>query len=196
MLLRMEVHPLTPERLEDLADLFLTGSATRGCWCMWFLSTSKAVQDGWNNGANRAAFEELAKTADPPLGLLAYEGTKAIGWLATGPRSRYPRATGPRAAIMKHRDPAEDDDVWLLPCFFVRVGHRRKGVTAALVAAAVELGAKHGAIALEGFPIADDYPKSQDDYVGKQRRFAECGFACVAKPSPRRVVMRRSLSTK
>ena len=194
MLSGMEVHPVTPDRLDDLADLFLTGPATRGCWCMWFVNPAKEVQAGWENGANRASFEALAQTADPPLGLLAYEGGKAIGWLAAGPRSRYPRAIGPRATILKARDPDEDDDVWLLPCFFVRVGHRRKGVTAALVEAAVEQARDHGATALEGFPIADDYPKSQDDYVGKQRRFAECGFECVARPSPRRVVMRRDLT--
>ena len=81
----------------------------------------------------------------------------------------------------------------MLPCFFVRVGYRRTGVTAALVAAAVDAAEAHGARAVEGFPIADGYPKSQDDYVGKQRRFEECGFTCVAEPSPRRVVMRRDL---
>ena len=189
----MEVHPVTPERLDDLADLFLTGPATRGCWCMWFLNPAKEVYSGWRDGGNRRAFEALAQTADPPLGLLAYEDGKAVGWLATGPRSRYPRAIGPRTKILKGRDPGEDDRVWLLPCFFVRVGYRRRGVTAALIAAAVEQAQAYGATAVEGFPIADDYPKSQDDYVGKQRRFAECGFECVATPSPRRVVMRRDL---
>ena len=160
---------------------------------MWFINPAKEVRAGWRDGSNRGAFEALARTADPPLGLLAYDGDRAVGWLATGPRSRYPRAIGPRATILKGRDPSEDDDVWLLPCFFVRVGHRGKGVTAALVAAAVAQGRAFGATAIEGFPIADTYPKSQDDYVGKQRRFAECGFACVAEPSPRRVVMRRDL---
>ena len=47
---------------------------------------------------------------------------------------------------------------------------------------------------MEGFPIADSYPKGQDDYVGKQRRFAECGFDRVAQPSPRHVAMRRTCS--
>ena len=160
---------------------------------MWFVNAAKEVRAGWRDGSNRAAVEALARAADPPLGLLAYDGDRPVGWLATGPRSRYPRAIGPRATILKGRDPSEDDDVWLLPCFFVRVGHRRKGVTAALVAAAVEQAGAYGATAIEGFPIADAYPKSQDDYVGKERRFAECGFACVAQPSPRRVVMRRDL---
>jgi GNAT superfamily N-acetyltransferase len=184
---------LTTDRLDDLADLFQTGPATRGCWCMWFINSANDVRAGWNDGGNRRAFEAIAQTADPPLGLLAYDGDKPVGWLATGPRSRYPRAIGSRAKILKRRDPAEDDDVWLLPCFFVRVGHRRSGVTAALLAAAVEHARERGAAAVEGFPIADAYAKSQDDYVGKQRRFAECGFTCVAEPSPRRVVMRREL---
>lgn len=189
----MEIHPATPDRLGDLAELFETGSATRGCWCMWFISPAPEVRAGWSNGGNRRAFEELAEHADPPLGLIAYEEDEPIGWLATGPRARYPRAIGPRARLMKERDASEDDDVWLLPCFFVRVGHRRSGVTAALIAAAVDHAEQHGATAVEGIPIADAYPKSQDDFVGKQRRFAECGFECVAEPSPRRVVMRRDL---
>lgn len=189
------MHAVTPDRLDDLADLFATGIATRGCWCMWFISPAKEVHAGWRNGENRRAFEEMAQTADPPLGLIAYDDDGLpVGWLATGPRSRYPRAIGPRATIMKGRDPSEDDDVWLLPCFYVRVGHRRAGVTAALVAAAVEHAQAAGAKAVEGFPIADAYEKNQDDYVGKQRRFAECGFECIATPSPRRVVMRYDFS--
>ena len=193
MLFHMEVHPATPDRLADLAELFETGPATRGCWCMWFIDPPKEVRAGWNNGGNRAAFEAMTQNADPPLGLIAYEGDVPVGWLATGPRSRYPNAIGRRAKILKDRDAEEDDDVWLLPCFFVRVGYRRSGVTTALVEAAVAHAQSAGAKAVEGFPIADDYPKSQDDYVGKQRRFAECGFECVANPSPRRVVMRRDL---
>jgi GNAT superfamily N-acetyltransferase len=189
----VDVHPLTADRLDDLADLFGSNATTKGCWCMWFLTPAKEVRAGWRNGGNRRAFEALAPTAEPPLGLLAYQDGRPVGWLATGPRSRYPRAIGPRATIMKDRDPSEDDDVWLLPCFFVRVGYRRTGVTGALIAAAVEQAAAHCATAVEGFPIAEGYPKSPDDYVGKQRRFAECGFACVAEPSPRRVVMRRDL---
>lgn len=188
-----DVRPVTADRLDDLADLFGTAAITRGCWCMWFIAPRKEVEAGWRNGGNRRAFEALARSSEVPVGLLAYEDDTPVGWLATGPRSRYERAIGPRATILRDRDPSEDDDVWLLPCFFVRAGHRRAGVTAAVLEAAVEQAASHGATAVEGFPIADYGKPSSDDYLGKQRRFAACGFACIATPTPRRVVMRRDL---
>ena len=189
----MEIHPVTGERLGDLAELFETAAITRGCWCMWFIDSAAAVKAGWRDGGNRRSFEALAADADPPMGLLAYDDGVPVGWLATGPRSRYPRAIGPRSRILSGRDASEDDDVWLLPCFFVRVGYRRRGIPAALLAAAVEQAEAHGAKAIEGFPLADGNPQTADGYLGKQRRFAECGFECVAEPTPRRVVMRRDL---
>ena len=189
----MEIRPLTPDTFGDLADLFATGPATRGCWCVWFMDPPKQVRANWGDG-NCASLEARVPESDPPLGLIAYEGDVPVGWIATGPRSRYPNAIGPRAKILKARDTSEDDDVWLLSCFFVRVGYRRKGVTAALIAAVVEEATKRGVKAVEGFPIAESYEKSAEgDFVGKERRFAECGFECVAQPSPRRVVMRREL---
>jgi GNAT superfamily N-acetyltransferase len=189
----VEIHAVTPDRLDDLADLFESNATTRGCWCMWFINPAADVKAGWSNGGNRRAFEAAAVDADPPMGLLAYDEGVPVGWLSTGPRSRYQRAIGKRTRILKARDASEDDDVWLLPCFFVRVGHRRQGIPAALLAAAVEHATAHGAAAVEGFPIAEGNDVSADDYLGKERRFAECGFECVDRPSPRRVVMRRSL---
>jgi GNAT superfamily N-acetyltransferase len=189
----VEVHPLTPDRLGDLADLFDSAAVTRHCWCRWFMASAGEVKAGWDNGGNRRAFEAVAQTAKPPLGMLAYEEGVPVGWLATGPRSRYPRAIGPRTTLMRGRDRSEDDEVWLLPCFFVRPGHRAMGVTSALLAAAVEQAEAHGAPAIEGFPIAEGQTKSADDFLGKERRFVECGFSCVAAPSPRRVIMRREL---
>src|SRR5687767_13979159 len=102
----MEVHPLTLDRLDDLADLFGSAAVTRGCWCMWFIDSAKVVRERWLDGGNRRAFEALAQDADPPLGLLAYDGDLAVGWLATGPRSRYQRAIGPQATILRDRDRA------------------------------------------------------------------------------------------
>lgn len=188
----IEIRAVTSERVDDVADLFESNGTTQGCWCMFHISGSADFKAGYGAG-NRTAFEALAATEAAPLGLLAYRDGTPAGWVAAGPRSRYQRAVGPRARILAERDESEDDDVWLAPCFFTRVGHRRHGITGALLNAAADLAAEHGATAIEGFPRAAGLPASVDDYLGREEAFATCGFACVDRPTPKRVVMRRDL---
>jgi GNAT superfamily N-acetyltransferase len=134
----------------------------------------------------------MAGEAGEPVGVLAYdEEARPVGWCAIGPRARYARAL--RSRILAGHDPAENERVWLTPCFFVRVGSRRSGLTQALLTAAVETAREHGATAVEGFPLAGPGPHRDDRYLGTEPLFAACGFAPVSRPSPRRVVMRRSL---
>ena len=189
----MRVRPVTAERLDDVADLFGSNGTTRGCWCMYFIATRAEFSAGWAEQGNRTSFETLARASDTPIGLLAYRRGTPVGWCAVGPRSRDARTLGPRVRILAGRDPAEDDVVWLVPCFFVRVGERGHGVTRALLDAAVELARSHGAPAIEGFPRSAGLPPSPDDYLGREETFAECGFECIASPTERRAVMRRDL---
>lgn len=184
----MEIHPLTGDRLDDLARLFETHTATRGCHCRCFLVTNREYQRDWG-AENRARFEEFAKHADPPAGLVAYHDDEPVGWCAVGPRSRYTRAL--RSNIMSQRDPGEDDDVWLVPCFFVRVGYRGRGIIYTLLASALDLAQSHGAKAIEGFPLVGGKRHRADGYYGRESVFATCGFTPVAQPSPGRRVMRR-----
>jgi hypothetical protein len=194
ILARMEVHPATTDRVGDVADLFGSNTTTRGCWCMCFRVPLREFHGGWRTGANRVRFEERARTDDPPPGLLAYRDGTPVGWCALGPRSRYPRAIGPRAVVFRHRDPGEDDTVWLVPCFFVRVGARKGGTTQHLLTAAVALAETYGASAIEGWPLAGPGPHKSDRYYGTEPLFAACGFAAVDRPTPGRVVMRRDLA--
>jgi GNAT superfamily N-acetyltransferase len=188
----MEIRAVTAGELGDVQVLFAGNATTRGCYCMWFLRTDKEVMAGWGGG-NREAFERMTTGAGEPVGVLAYdEGGQPVGWCATGPRSRYARAL--RSPILAGHDPAEDDHVWLVPCFFVRVGSRRAGLTEELLAAAVDLAAQHGAAAIEAFPLAGAGPHKNDRYLGTEPLFAACGFTEVARPSARRVVMRRELN--
>lgn len=190
----VEIWPVTTDRLADLAALFETHPSTRGCWCQAFSVTRKVYHAGWSDGGNRARLEKLAETADPPVGLLAYREGEPVAWCSLGPRSRYPAAIGPRSRILKNRDASEDAEVWLLPCFFVRVGCRRAGITYDLLRAAVELARGYGAPAIEGWPRAGDDRRQSDLYLGREKLFAECGFRCVDRPSPHRAVMRLDLT--
>lgn len=183
----LEVDSVTRDRLKDLADLFQSNNTTNGCWCMAFIrKRSEYVRGG--SGGNRAVFEEMAQTVDPPLGLIAYVDGKPVGWCAAGPRSRYQPAISPRATILRERDAAEDDEVWLVPCFFVRVGARRQGITRKLLEAAVVLAQSYGAKAIEGWPLTGK--PSADEYLGREQVFTACGFRPVRQPTPRRIVMR------
>ncbi|MFF5287847.1 hypothetical protein [Paractinoplanes globisporus] len=187
----MEIRQVGAARLPDVGALFQGTATTRGCYCMWFLLSSKEMDTGWTGG-NRDRFEALVRESGEPFGVLAYDDEgEPLGWCAIGPRSRYGRVL--RSPLMTGRDPAEDDGVWMVPCFFVRVGARRAGTTEHLLKSAVEAAAAHGATAVEGFPLAGPGPHRDDRYLGTEGLFAACGFHAIARPSPRRVVMRRAL---
>ena len=187
----MEIRQVGAGLLPDVGELFGGNSTTRGCYCMWFLLATKEMDAGWGGG-NRVRFEAAVRESGEPFGVLAYDDDgRPLGWAAVGPRSRYARIL--RSPLMKTRDPAEDDRVWMVPCFFVRVGARRAGVTERLLTAAVSVAGAQGASAVEGFPLAGPGPHRDDRYLGTEGLFAACGFHEVARPSPRRVVMRRAL---
>jgi hypothetical protein len=188
----LDVHPVTPDRYDDLADLFESNGATKGCWCMVHILERKTWHAGWLNGGNRRLFEEMGRDADPPLGLLGYSGRTPVAWCAIGPRSRYPRCIGPRAVVLSGRDKTEDDDVWLLTCFFTRVGHRGKQATRTMIDAATALAKEYGAKAIEGIPLVAG-AKRGSEYVGRETAFEACGFERVARPTPQRAVMRKEL---
>ena len=131
---------------------------------------------------------------DPtPMGILALVAGEPVGWCACGPRSRYVVATSGRSKVMGSRARAEDESVWLLPCLFVRAGHRGQGITYALVHAAVELARRQGAFAIEGWPLAREVRQSADAFLGREEVFEDLGFQCIERPSPQRAIMRLEL---
>jgi GNAT superfamily N-acetyltransferase len=191
----VQTTPVGPAQLPDLARLFDTHNGTRGCWCTAYCVPRGDYQAGWHDGGNRRRFETMAITEHDPMGIIATLDREPVGWCACGPRARYAVATSPRTRIMRDRDPAEDADVWLLPCLFVRVGHRRQGITYDLVRAAVHLARAAGATAIEAWPLAGSERTGADAYLGRESLFENLGFSTIATPSPRRVVMRLNLTS-
>jgi GNAT superfamily N-acetyltransferase len=188
----LTVHPMTGERLDDLATLFAATKTTTGCFCMWNILPAKVCSAGWS-GANRVAFEAAVQAEPEPLGLLAYRDDEPVGWVAAGPRARYARALG--SPILRAHDPAEDATVWLVTCFFVRRQARRTGVTRVLLQHAVDLARDSGAVAIEGYPLAGDARRPAGDaYVGVEPLYASLGFTVTDRPTEARVIMRRPLA--
>jgi GNAT superfamily N-acetyltransferase len=187
-------RPVGGQDLPALATLFGGSRNTRHCWCTAFCTTRTQFASGWLTGRNRHRFEAIADLSSAPMGILASSGDEPVGWCACGPRSRYAVADRGRSRLLRDRDRLEDTEVWLLPCMFVRTDHRARGVTHALVRAAVDLARAEGALALEGWPVTGSAGES-DAFVGRERVFEDLGFHRVARPTPQRSIMRLQLRT-
>lgn len=184
--MNMRIEPLTPDRWDDVAELFGPNGACGGCWCMWWRVSAKEF--GAGNDANRERFRAVVDTAEHPPGLLAYdEDGRAVGWVAVAPRTEFGR-------IQRSRDLRFDDtSAWSVNCFYIRTGCRGRGVGSALLDAAVALAARHGAEVVEGYAVdpARRAFSNAEAYTGTVAMFAAAGFTEAFRRTPSsRVVMR------
>jgi GNAT superfamily N-acetyltransferase len=177
------VHPLTPDRWPALEDLFSSKGACSRCWCMYWRIGAGYRKRSWDE--NKKAFREVVMKGPPP-GLLAFDGDLAVGWCQLTPRDALPWLD--RAWRLKRVD---DAPVWSISCFYVRIGFRKRGVTAALIEAALEAARQAGAPALEAYPLDADLTPSTSG-TGYASTFARAGFETVARHVPPRPIMRYS----
>lgn len=188
----IEVRPLRPSDWSALETLFGERGACGGCWCMaWRL-----VPKEWEAGRgmkNRRALKKLVAAAEP-IGVLALDAGRAVGWCSTGPRADF-------QALKTKRSLATDWDerTWSVTCFFVDKAWRRRGLGKRLLEAAVLLAKKHGATRVEGYPAP--LPKSGDDlpsafaWTGLPQVFRRAGFRSLAKVPGKRPIYVRRLTT-
>jgi len=180
----IEVHPVTPDRWEDMVELFerrgprggYRNTPAYGCWCMFWRDRSLEHGEGKKRG-----MEELVRKGRQP-GLLAYEDGEPVGGISVAARQEY-------AALLRspqYRPREEEDGIWSIVCFTVDKPARGRGVRDALLAAAVEHAFARGARAVEAYPHSEKH----DDYMGSVELFLAHGFEPV-RESSKRVVVRR-----
>jgi GNAT superfamily N-acetyltransferase len=177
---QLEVHPLTADRWDDLVTLFDRPGDPKGCWCMFYRVRSKDFERLWGAGA-KAVFREVVADGVP------------VGWVAVAPRDVYPRILNSPTIR-----PLDDQPAWAVVCFYVLRGERRGGVAAALLDAAVDFAAEHGATAVEGYPKDTDGARkhANEMFVGSMSMFAEAGFTEAGRRSPTRPIMRRAVGQR
>jgi GNAT superfamily N-acetyltransferase len=186
-MMRLRIRPLTPGLWPALEDLFGTNGACNRCWCMyWRIGSAYRRRP---RTQNKAAFREIVRRGPPP-GLLAFDGDVVVGWCQLTPREALPWLD--RAQQLQRVDGMP---VWALSCFYVRKGYRRRRVTAALIAAALEAARRAKARALEAYPLDGDVTRSAS-FTGYASTFARAGFTTVARRAPTRPIMRHHLKTK
>jgi GNAT superfamily N-acetyltransferase len=192
----VSVVPANRASWQDLQTVFGTRGPARRCQCQRFKL---------QRGESFAAFpvEERAhrlrrqtESGHPgsarTSGLVAYLDGQPAGWCAVEPR---PAFTG---LVRNNRVPWEgraqedrsDGSIWAVTCVFTRAGFRRRGVSRALVRAAVPFARERGARAIEGYPITTTEVILEELLVGTWGVFADAGFTEVSRPTLRRAVMR------
>jgi GNAT superfamily N-acetyltransferase len=182
--MKLTIHPLTPDLWPALEDLFSKNGACNGCRCMyWRIGSAYRKRPREHN---KAAFREVVKRGPPP-GLLAFDGDVAVGWCQLTPRDALPWLD--RAWRLKRVDVVP---IWSLSCFYVRKGYRKRGVTSALIAAALKAAKRVKAPALEAYPLDADLTPSASG-TGYASTFARAGFKTVARRVPPRPIMRHDL---
>lgn len=194
----LDIQPLTPRRLPDLAALFGQGGDPKWCWCAFFRVRGLDFKNS-TRARNRKVLEAAVRTTAAQRrapGLIAYEGGQAIGWVSLGPRDDYERLTHSRVLA-----PVDEEPVWSIVCFVVSRRARGRGVANALLGAAVDYARDHGAKWLEAYPAdtAGGRIPSANAYTGTLSMFERAGFDVVARrqgnrASPVRPIVRRGLS--
>ena len=197
---RVNTAPLTtaPAAWPDVERLFGVRGEPSRCWCRFFALTGAEWNDstpGQRKNQLRAKFD----AGGPAPGVLAFRSGLTVGWCAVEPRDCYPRIL--RSQVVKAAGPAVHDrpadgaegPVWSVTCFVVAPGHRRSGVAAALLRAAVGHAVGHGAGIVEGYPVdPEQRPKAgpADLYQGTLKLFLAAGFEVVSDVVPGRAVVR------
>lgn len=187
-------YPAIPERWSDLESLFGKNGANAGCWCM-FWRLERAMFKKTKGEGNRQILKQIVEGDEQP-GILAYDGTQAVGWCGIAPREKLVALENSR--ILKRVD---DQPVWSITCFFIMKEARRQGVMEALIKAAVKHAKTNGAQIVEAYPIDMQSPKlagqtfnSYSGYMGVASAFRALGFEQVGQASETQLIMRLDLA--
>ena len=192
------IVPANEASWDDLQAVLGTRGDPHRCQCQRY---RMQFRETWNSvGVEELGFRLLTQTscgqpaARATSGLVAYLDTEPAGWCAVAPRADHARLLRDmRVPWAGRSEDKGDPGVWAVTCFVTRAGFRRRGISRAMAAAAVDFARDHGARALEGYPMLTQ-PGQEiswgELHVGSRSIFAAAGFTEVSRPTPRRVVMR------
>lgn len=171
----IEIKPATRARFDDVALMLgPTNPNSTVCWCLSHRLDSKTSAS--LVGPARGEYVRRLTGRRVAPGVLAYEDGVVVGWAAVAPRSELPFE---RSRKIPHVD---DLPAWSVWCIRVRPGYRRRGISHALLAGAVEYAVSKGAPAVEGYPV-DNHGEKVDltmAYVGTRSLFEQAGFTKAA----------------
>lgn len=192
----IRIVPANEASWDDVQAVFGPRGDAHHCQCQRYKSWDLWRDVPVEELANRLYDQVGCGEDGPTSGLVAYLDGEPVGWVAVEPRTAYPRLLRMPVPWTGRSEDKSDPDVWAVTCFVVRAGYRRRGISSALLAAAVDHARRHGARVVEGYPMLTQPGKDitwGELHVGSRNVFVDAGFAEVTHPTPRRFVMRLDL---
>ena len=152
----------------------LGGDLDQGCWCQSWRGRDE-VGKAADESRSATLLRQMA-APDAPPGFLAYIDDEVVGWAGVSVRGRTPRLDASRTIPRIDAAP-----VWVIGCFLIRVGYRRKGVASALLKGVVAAARQAGAPGVEAFPIDPVGRRANANFafVGLATMFDRAGFRRV-----------------
>jgi GNAT superfamily N-acetyltransferase len=186
-------YPVTPERWDDLVELFAGHGNPGYCWCQSWRLSGRCYQELDSEGRRARLHEQVL--ANVPVGILAYQDSQPVGWCSVAPRETYGKLV--RARSIQRVD---DRSTWSIVCFYLRRSVRGQGLSRRLIACAVDYARQAGAEVLEAYPVEPAQTASgEPDYnvsyrfMGFVSMYTQAGFRDVTPAGSQRRVLRYDL---
>ena len=181
--------PLTLERWGDFVRLFSEPGVQHGCWCMYWRVKRSEFHRCYGD-KNKRTMKKIITSGRIP-GIIAYHKQDPVGWCSIAPRDDFPVLD--RSPTLKRIDARS---VWSIVCLFITRAQRGKGLTHALIQAAIKHAERNGARIIEAYPIfsAESNYAKWELYTGLVSTFDKLGFKIAARRSKVRPIMRLCIS--
>ena len=182
----VDVRRLSIDELQSFLDFmggpaFATNPQWAGCYCQFYLNApgeGNLVEDPGETNRQKACDRIMDGTMQ---GYLAFDGEKAIGWMAANKANNFKAM------------PKTADDFAKVLCFVIDADHQGRGVATTLLRFAIQ------DLASQGFTSLEAAPRSSDDfdsagYRGKLSTYVKAGFVAGQKLDEHHVLVRRTLT--
>jgi GNAT superfamily N-acetyltransferase len=158
------------------------------CFCRWWHYEgtnndwlARCAQEPDRNRRDQLALIRAGRAE--AQGLLALEGSSAVGWMKLAPRTTLKKLL--RQGAYRALDLGTNDGTWSIGCLLVHPAHRKSGVARALVNASCDFVRKWGGRRVEGYPRhTGDWTYDEHAWMGTERLFASLGFTRIAGEAP------------
>jgi GNAT superfamily N-acetyltransferase len=197
----LRIVPANQATWEDLQAVLGTKGDPARCQCQRYKLTWHEYHDMTRE---ERAFRLREETdcgypdSDSTTGIVAYLDGVPVGWCNIEPRPNFTRMQNMPIPWSGRTEDRSDPRVWVVACFVIRVGYRRRGISRALAVAAIDFARSRGARVLEAYPMITQEGVEitwGELHVGSRNAFAAAGFREVTHPSKRRYVMRVDFDT-